>query len=483
MNLEDFKRRVDQESRVIAAAEESTSPQTSEAPSIGGEAAIERMNAIHFVVSAAGKTVVITEEQDPVLKRRVLLRSSFEDIRNLYNNQRVALLGDDGRPQSKPLGHYWLDHPKRRQYPGMVCAPGEDAHGYFNLWQGFSVKEKAGDWSLMQGHIRDNICAGNPEVYGYILKWLAFAVQRPGTVPEVALVLRGKQGTGKGIFVRGFGDVFGDHFLHISHARHLAGNFNAHLEDAVVVYADEAFLVGDKQAEGTLKMLVTEPDIVIEGKGRDVTRARNLIHLIIASNSEWIIRAAAEERRFLVLDVGDAHLQDLSYFGAIVEQMKNGGREAMLYDLMHEDLSGFNVRQIPATAALQDQKLQSMTAVEKWWLEKLTDGRLLFNDESWTTEVVKEDLVSDYYVSSQRNLSAQELRHQLVKLLPDGFPKDGKRPNRKGIRVRTWTLPNLGACRTTFDKHFRTKHPWPVDAEVSDQTSTLSNLGKGGTHG
>ena len=41
-------------------------------------------------------------------------------------------------------------------------------------------------------------------------------------------------------------------------------------------------------------------------------------------------RAGLEERRFNVLDVSDAKMQDHEYFKAIVDQMHNGGIEAML---------------------------------------------------------------------------------------------------------------------------------------------------------
>jgi hypothetical protein len=59
--------------------------------------------------------------------------------------------------------------------------------------------------------------------------------------------MRGGRGTGKGMFVRAFGSIFGQHFTHISHSKHLTGNFNAHLEDCVVLFVDEGFWAGDKQ--------------------------------------------------------------------------------------------------------------------------------------------------------------------------------------------------------------------------------------------
>jgi hypothetical protein len=424
---------------------------------------LEWMNERHFVVSEAGKVMVVTDEEDPVVKRRVLKRSSFSDFRNLYSNRFVDATEAGGK--RKTLAEYWLTHARRRQYSGIVCAPGRETPGFFNLWRSFSVNPSPGDWSLMEAHIRENICGGNRELYRYVRRWMAFAVQHPDRLPEVALVLRGKQGTGKGVFARELGSLFGQHFLHISQARHLAGHFNAHLQDAVLVFADEAFLVGDKQAEGTLKMLVTEPELVIEQKGKDVTRTRNLIHLIVASNHDWVIPAAAEERRFCVLDVADAQAQNHTYFGALVRQMNEGGRAAMLHDLLDEDLSNFNVRHFPVTAALQDQKRQSMSPFAQWWFEKLDDGQLVASDDKWAEEVVREDVVQAWNAHADRKWSSQDVRNALAKLLPEGHPKDGpRRAGADGKRSRTWTLPSLEDCRNHFERLFGSRFEWsPIE--------------------
>ena len=46
--------------------------------------------------------------------------------------------------------------------------------------------------------------------------------------------------------------------------KHLVGNFNAHLRDKLLVFADEAFWAGDKRAEDQLKAMVTEENNIVE---------------------------------------------------------------------------------------------------------------------------------------------------------------------------------------------------------------------------
>jgi hypothetical protein len=95
--------------------------------------------------------------------------------------------------------------------------------------------------------------------------------------------------------------------------------------------------------------------------------SKNRLHVLMASDQEWVVPAAISERRFFVLDVKSDRLQDTAYFTAINEELENGGYEAMLYDLLHYDISKFNVRAVPETAALQDQKTRSLSTDLAWW--------------------------------------------------------------------------------------------------------------------
>ncbi len=421
--------------------------------------AVAWMNVRYFVVFDGGKALVFCDEPDLDEGRDVLTSYTPNEIRQFYQNRYVHTRTIKDEPKTKALGSYWLSHPDRRTYRRLVFSPKNEVPGCFNLWRGFKVTAAPGDWSLMNAHIRVNICQEDDEVYSYVRKWMAFAVQNPDKLPQTALVMRGKQGTGKGVFARGFGELFGQHFLHLSRAKNLVGNFNAHLRDAVVVFADEAFLAGDKDTEGVLKALITEPDLQIEQKFKDLVKAKNRIHLIAASNNERVISAAPEERRFCVLDVGEKHMQDHAYFAAIKRQMDQGGSAAMLHELLAEDLRDFNIFRIPKTGALRDQKLRSLSDVQLWWFKKLQDGCLV--GSGWSPEVPKDELVTDCMGATRMQWNAQKLRFELGKLLPPEFPAEGSRSVVAGGRKRSWRLPPLEACRVAFDKFLGSPSEWP----------------------
>jgi hypothetical protein len=72
------------------------------------------------------------------------------------------------------------------------------------------------------------------------------------------------------------------------------------------------------------------------------------------------------------MDVADNRVDDPAYFAAITKEMENGGLAALIHDMLARDISGFEVRDIPATAALKTQKTLSLPSLERWWLAVLS---------------------------------------------------------------------------------------------------------------
>jgi len=79
----------------------------------------------------------------------------------------------------------------------------------------------------------------------------------------------------------------------------------------------------------------------------------NRLHILMASNSNWVVPASSDERRYLVLDVLGIKQGNRPYFAAIEEEMENGGLAAMLHDLLARDISAFEIRDVPQTAGLR----------------------------------------------------------------------------------------------------------------------------------
>lgn len=331
------------------------------------DAIVEELNRQHAVVGIGGSTWILNEVIDPGTKQPDVTFSRPSDLRLKYQNRKIGVASG----VSKVISDVWLDHPGRREFNGVEFSPDSTTLGFFNLFRGFAVEAIAGDCTLYLAHIENNICNGNTVLFDYVLRWMAHAIQRPGELPGTALVLRGAQGVGKGIFVENFGKLFGPMYLTVYQLDQVTGRFNGHLKNLLVVHANEAVWGGNKAAEGALKGLVTDPMMPIEAKGKDIIQVRNCKRLICSSNEQWAVPLDLDDRRFLVLDVSSAHKEDHEYFGAIEKQMADGGWSALMHHLVNLDLTGFNVRKLPATPTGFDLKLMSSSPVTQWWHEQL----------------------------------------------------------------------------------------------------------------
>jgi hypothetical protein len=295
----------------------------------------------------------------------------------LYANRRVLLGTDDnGKPLTKDAVPWWLKHNERCGYTGGILfrPSGQVAADEYNLWRGFAVTPRTGDYPKFKDHLQKVTCAGDSSLFDYLWGWMAYAVQHPDKQGHVAVVIVGEEGAGKSIVGEIFGRLFGQHAFTVSHAKHLTGAFNLHLRDCVFLHCEEVFHGGDKAAESVLRYLITSPTLVIEGKGQNAIVAPNCLHIMMTANPGWVVPASLGARRFLVLQAGNQHIRDFKYFTALVQEMDAGGYEALLHDLLHHDLSNFNVRDVPTTAGLIEQKKLSLEPHMSWWSNALHRG-------------------------------------------------------------------------------------------------------------
>ena len=439
---------------------------------------LDQMNAKNCVVLDGARTMVLrfeTDEREAGGEHyvyRVPTFLAFRDFRNLYLNRIV----NDGSNDPPSLGDWWLKHPQRQQYRGVVFQPAGAPiiSGRLNLWTGWGVEPKQGDWNLLRKHIRETLAAGDQRVYDYIMNWLAWAVQHPGEQAEVALVFIGERGSGRGTLGRALSRIFGQHALHLSSPEHLTGRFNAHLRQCSFLFADEAYAPRDKSAEGTLKRLITEPTITIEQKGRDPIEVPNLLHVMMASNNDWVVPAGAHERRFMVQKVSEAHRQDPAWFGPLYKQMREGGYAAMLFELLARKLDDWHPRNIVHTEALTGQQAESLSPLDAWWCELLQTGVVAGADPLKPGEVISNEYEeqieeSDGYGGTRKRTVKREgffeqARAMSPKLKGVTDAALGRYLNdngciritirRPGLRKRGWRLPDLGECRQRWNERF-----------------------------
>lgn len=426
---------------------------------------VDGFNQLHALVLAGDKAVVMRFDEEPFRLVKV------EAIKTWYKNTFAMKVG------KKSLTHaeLWLTNRRRRSYAGIEFAPTGKAErrGWYNLFQGFAVEPREGDCSKFLAHIRDNIAQGDEGLYNWVIGWFAQIFQQPTEKTDTALAFRGPQGVGKTIVGLIIGSLLGHNYKLVADPRYVVGNFNAHMASLLLLQADEGFFAGDKRAEGRLKDLVSGKRQPIEYKGIDAIWVDNFVRLLVTSNEKWVVPAGFDERRFCILDVGNAHMQDTSYFAAIDEEMRNGGLGALLHHFLTFKLSTVDLRKIPQTAALLDQKLASAAPEEKFWFDLLNSGKLPGAPETMPNKCLRHR----FYDAYVRHAGRTGARHRAMETKLGIFLKmhvgddvfSGERityvvyaPNGDKItkRGRTYQFPPLAECRRMFEAKINQEVKW-----------------------
>jgi hypothetical protein len=443
---------------------------------------LAKMNEDHCVVQVGSKTRVMSWEEDEINPGEMIpFYWGFDDFRKFFMKWRKqeVVRGENGEPKVKdyPLGEWWLRHAHRRQFSGVKYMPYSDeevVNDCLNLWTGFTVPAIKGDKHLsFLEHICENLCNANQEYYEYLIRWMAHRVQRREGPAGVAIVLKSEsEGTGKSFFAKHLGALFGKHYKHITNADHLVGKFNAHLQDCQVLFADEAFYAGDKRHAGLLKTIISEDTLMVEKKGIDATASRNYIGMIMASNQKFVVPAGQNARRFFVLDVGAKRMQDSAYFAGIANDLGSGGSSNLMYFLQHMDLGDFNIRNVPKTAALLEQKSLARGGVDALIEGLAQDGQLpcchnKYPNVAITTGEKSNEGFWAWVRLNHRDLAAWHSAGLLTVLRKDWGCERFMRNGLLGIK-----FPLLTELRATFDK----KHG---PQEWDDKTSAW--VGKAGS--
>jgi Bifunctional DNA primase/polymerase, N-terminal len=450
------------------------------------ESDVERLNKIHAVLPIGGKTRVVTfgEMAEFPGRETIVMTQTISDFTALQNKYRHNMLDKKGEPVSVPLGTHWINSTHRRQFDGgMAFMPQQDAPvvgNRLNLFNGFGVKPNKPDGKsgaagcrLFLDFMLDVICSGDEKTFDYLRKREATIVQKR-IRSEIALGLRTEEeGCGKGFYEKTMGHLLGHHAMQVSNPKHIVGAFNPHLETLLRLTADEALFVGSHEHRNALFGLITEPKLTIEPKGCSLYTADSFLNLSITSNAAHFLPVSGTARRFLIPTVSTAHMQDFVYFTAIQSQLEDGGYEALLYHFLHEvDLTGFNVRLVPDTAALREQRDQSLAPLDAWWSELLETGTLMGADPvspnravsnayqrqievdgSYGTTQIR--YINQLGIYDQARLIEPRLKNHIGDhKLSAHLIEMGGDNTKKVLRRRGWTFLPLSVCRATWEKRY-----------------------------
>jgi hypothetical protein len=470
---------------------------------------LEEMNSKHAVLPIGDKTRVVTWGPDDEFPGRITIAraQSLHDFASLHNNKRKTIIipevdGDGneaGKFRSKriPLGSWWLNQTRRRQYDGgRKFMPQHDADvvgNVLNMFEGFPIQARKPDGcsgasgcQLFLAHGLKIMCSGNEEHWKYLLKreaWIAQHRQRS----EIAAAYRTEaEGSGKGFWCNHLGHLYGPHFMQVSNPEHVIGKHNPHLETLIKLCADEALFVGDPRHRNALFSLITEPRLTVEPKFINTYSAPNYLNIDITTNAKHFVPASRTARRFFIPTVSENRVGDREYFHAIEAQLKDGGYEALLYHLQYEvDLRDFDVRRVPKTAGLAEQVEYSRKGLDGLVEQVCSEGCVPCAHHLWSGFSISNGYEMkqgfDYFIDTHHDRELRDLRSLKVKrrLLKEWNCLSGDNAKRREGFGWTYGIkwPPLDELRALFVERHGPQdwlHPGVTEWPVSDRITSAA---------
>jgi len=152
----------------------------------------------------------------------------------------------------------------------------------------------------------EHLCNRNDECFKWTLNWIACFIKTLKK-SQVSLVLKGEQGTGKGIFFENIlAPLFGKEFCVVVDDDRLSSNFKNWINDKLFFNLNEIAhdKRGRKSIKNFIKMLVTDRSIQVEKKYENATETEIFGNVLITSNENYPLEVEPSDRRFTVFMTG-----------------------------------------------------------------------------------------------------------------------------------------------------------------------------------
>ena len=176
----------------------------------------------------------------------------------------------------------------------------------------------------------ERLTSHNPTYYEWVINWMAGFLQTRKR-SQCALVLKGDQGSGKGIlFEHIITPLFGEEYCVVVDDDRLHSNFKNWMSGQLFYNLNEIShdIKTRKAIKNFIKQLVTDTKVQAEQKYKDSGAIEIFGQVLITSNELAPLEVETSDRRFTIIQTDKALKKDSINTNALVENIK---RELMLF--------------------------------------------------------------------------------------------------------------------------------------------------------
>lgn len=316
-----------------------------------------------FTIDAVLKHFVVIYGQG------VLIYDSKREIFMSATDFRIAVGNDVNKQFFADSKRKMVQKKNVRFSPGA----GDLLDGYLNLFKRLPFKPKKGKCDLLLD-ILFHLCGEDKVTYDWTLKWLAYPLQNVGAKMATAIVIHGREGTGKNLFLSAIQRIYGD-YTSIITQNDIESNFNGWASRKLFIVANEVVSRQEMfHKKGIMKNMITEPEWNINEKNINSRKEANHANFVFCSNFLQPVAPDKDDRRYLIL--WSPSKQDKVFYKAVAHERDNGGVEALYHYLLNYDLSEYDEYTEPVmTNAKLELIMLSMKSDERF-IEMWLDGDL-----------------------------------------------------------------------------------------------------------
>ena len=451
--------------------------------------ALEEYNRKYACVRFGSDVRVLWDEESSLFGQSVTCEMTKTGFFDLKAPDKVWSLDSKGVAKPLSVPKVWFENQDRATFMGTTFDPNtldRSVKGMFNMWRGWCVEsvgchgagcggqgclkwflsvgidmiDLEADPTLVEAEWRtwgcgarvedgiiwwlrsayENLSEGNRDHFEWLMGWVANLFQDPARKPGTCVLLRGSQGVGKGQFVKPLEDICKRHFYQATKRRETTGQFNAHLENLLLLFVDESTWGGDRSAAQEWKGLVSEETYGVEKKGRDIIIGKNHARVIVASNEDQPLSIERTDRRHFVLECLDRFREkdDAGNSRGLLRYWRNvaaTNRGALLHEMLNFRYET-DPRVAPVSVGLQNQKMLGAMPIEKMLVMALDNHPEVFNNRGVTTNYLYWLLADIGRFTEKKHMTQTEMTNSLTNLfarMPEGTAERRKPFNMKAV--------------------------------------------------
>jgi len=230
-----------------------------------------------------------------------------------------------------PKAHGMCFRPE--QPPGVMIE--EEGVKLVNTYIPVDIRRMQGDASPFLNHLATVLPVEHDRAI--LLAYMAACVQYPGVKFQWGPLLQGCEGNGKTFFITCLAEAIGHKYTHLPNAGDLGNKFNAWIQNKLFIGVEEIYVQDRREVVDTLKTLITNSRVDIQGKGADQVTGDNRANFFMCSNHKDAIIKTRSDRRYCVFYTAQQSEEDMVTSGWMTPAGMPTGYFQRLYEWLRGD--------------------------------------------------------------------------------------------------------------------------------------------------